>query len=129
MDSRVYIDTNVLLDILLDRDQSETARKLVSKYEGRSYISSLTGHLVVYFCTGLIALDVLDEFLSDHIMLSLDKSDFDWAFLNCKDNDFEDALQLATAIRHGCDKFITFDKKLVKTYSGMPTISVELASQ
>jgi predicted nucleic acid-binding protein len=68
----------------------------------------------------------LRSFLGDYTILPLDESDFEWAFTNMRNPDYEDALQLAVAIRNGCSKFATFDKDLVTTYKNLPQIKTQL---
>jgi predicted nucleic acid-binding protein len=64
--------------------------------------------------------------MQDYVMIELSADDFAWAFDNARDDDFEDALQLAVAIRTGCDTFVTFDKQLAKNYNNLPTLKVVL---
>lgn len=126
MASSVFLDTNILLEVLLERKKTATARLIIEANAGRACISGLTGHLVIYFTQKVIDLPLLRRFLSDYKMLELNKEDFDWAFNNMRGRDFEDALQLGVAIRSGCDRFITFDQSLAKAYKDLRSIKVEL---
>ena len=65
-------------------------------------------------------------FLQDFEMLGLLHDDFSLAFQIAQDEDFEDALQIATALRSGSTEFITFDKKLAKNYANLPTLKMTL---
>lgn len=80
----------------------------------------------MHFCTDVVGLQALQAFLTDYQLLSLDQADFDWAFANVRNDDFEDALQLAVAVRNGCEQFITFDKGLFETYKDLPGITIKL---
>ncbi len=126
MASRVFLDANVLVEILLGREKQFKALKVIQDNFGRVYISALTGHLALYFSGQQVSHSQIKTFLQDFTMLPLDAHSFDWAFTNTRNSDIEDALQLAVAIRNGCDEFITLDKKLVDTYKGLPVIDVKL---
>lgn len=109
--NQIAIDTNVLLEILLERDHQQMAEEfLLKQHASNLNISALTAHLVMHFGSNFHKQDVLRQFLSDYRMLALKSVDFDWAFNNAQGKDFEDALQLDVAIRNGCKKFVTFDK-------------------
>jgi predicted nucleic acid-binding protein len=122
----IFLDANVLLEIILGRDNEAIARKTLETRQNNLFISSLTAHLVVHFGKILVDLPVLRQFLSDYTILSLEGVDFEWAFTNLRNNDFEDALQIGVAIRNGCTDFLTFDKDLYKAYADLPSIRTML---
>ena len=125
----IFLDTNILLEILLNRKGDTIARDYLAKHAGSLHISALTAHLVTHFGIEFVDLSVLKIFLNDYYIEALTDQDFEWAFLNARDSDFEDALQLAVAIRTGCRVFATFDKSLYETYKGLPVIKVALLKQ
>lgn len=122
----VFLDANVLLEILLGRRNETAARNVIEQHSENLFISSLTAHLVVHFGQAIVDLPILRKFLSDYTILALDSADFEWAFVNMRNQDFEDALQLSVAIRNGCDKFLTLDKTLAKSYSDLLPIQIRL---
>ncbi len=122
----VFLDANILLEILLNRQNGATARKIIEKHSDNLCISALTAHLVTHFGQAIVELSVLRKFLADYTILALEAADFEWAFTNLRNDDFEDALQLATAIRNGCNQFMTFDKTLVTAYKDLSPIKVQL---
>ena len=124
----VFLDTNILLEIILERNGQSIAKEYLLKEEASLNISALSAHLVMYFGQKKVTLPILRQFLGDYTILSLEAGDFEWAFANIRNNDFEDALQLAVAIRNGCTSFITFDKPLVEAYKSLTSISVSLLS-
>jgi predicted nucleic acid-binding protein len=124
----MYLDANILLEILLSRPNEKSARKLLEEQNGELFISALTAHLVTHFGKSIVDLTVLRAFLADYTILSLEANDFEWAFTNARDDDFEDALQLAVAIRNGSEEFITFDKHLAELYKNLIQIKVRLLS-
>jgi predicted nucleic acid-binding protein len=124
----VFLDANVLLEIVLGRPQEATARRFLESQNGTIYISALTAHHVVHFGQVIVDLPILRSFLLDYTVLSLESSDFEWAFIHARNKDFEDALQLGVAIRNGCRQFVTFDKALATTYEKLPSIKTHLLS-
>lgn len=124
--SSVFLDANVLLEVLLARRHETAARRVLQMHAGNMYISALTAHLVVHFGQQCVSLDVLQNFLGDYQLLELTATDFTWAFTNLRGSDFKDALQLAVAVRQGLPKFLTFDKELHRLYRDLPTIDVVL---
>lgn len=126
--SSIFLDANIVLEIVLERQNQQLAINFLSKYSDDLNISSLTAHLIIYFGQKRVDLPVLRRFLEDYTVLSLDSVDFEWAFNNIRNNDFEDALQLSVAIRNGCNSFITFDKSLVDSYANLRNISIQLLS-
>ena len=124
----LFLDANVLLEILLGRKNEVVARSVIEHHSENLFISSLTAHLVVHFGQAVVDLPILRKFLSDYTILALDSADFEWAFINMRNQDFEDALQLSVAIRNGCDKFLTLDKTLASLYSDLLPIQTRLLS-
>ena len=122
----IFLDANVLLEIILGRGSEAVARKTLEVHQGNLFISSLTAHLIVHFGKALVDLPVLRQLLSDYIILSLEGTDFEWAFTNLRNSDFEDALQIGVAVRNGCTDFLTFDKDLYKAYADLPSIRTKL---
>ncbi|HVC36248.1 MAG TPA: type II toxin-antitoxin system VapC family toxin [Candidatus Dormibacteraeota bacterium] len=123
---RLFVDANVLLEIILSRKNEKLARNILEDNSNNLFISALTAHLVVHFGQLVVDLPILRSFLEDYTILSLNESDFEWAFTNMRNQDFEDALQLAVAIRNGCNTFITLDKDLATTYNNLPQIKTSL---
>lgn len=126
-DSSIFFDANILLEVVLGRDKELLARSLLEKHTGTICISALSAHLVTHFGQAVVTFPVLRKFLSDYTILDLKAVDFEWAFTNIRNNDFEDALQIAVAVRNGCSDFITFDAALASAYKDLPSIKVQLA--
>lgn len=122
----MFLDANVLLEILLDRGKGPQARAFLNSQTEKPAISALTAHLVVHFGSQIVDFPVLRHFLNDYTIISLDSADIEWAFINMRGTDFEDALQMAVAIRNGYGTFATFDKNLMRDYEGLPSIRTQL---
>lgn len=127
-EDRLFVDANILLEIILSRKNEKLARDILKDNSNRLFISALTAHLVVHFGQSIVDLPILRSFLGDYTILALNESDFEWAFTNMRNQDFEDALQLAVAIRNGCDTFITLDKDLATNYNNLPQIKTTILS-
>lgn len=121
-----YFDANVLLEIALDRPHYAVAKQTFRRHAPYVAVSTLTGHLVMHFGVKRVGLDGLRSLLSDYQLLTLSEADFAWAYANRRNEDFEDALQLAVAIREGCEVFYTFDEGLYKLYRLLPQIHIKL---
>src|SRR2546430_2916219 len=116
----IFLDANVLIEIVLDRKQEAVVRKIFQSLVEKPYISALSAHLVVHFGRPIVELAVLRQFLADFTIMPLEAADFEWAFSNARNADFEGALQVAVAVRHGCSRFITLDKALYSSYKDLP---------
>lgn len=125
-DNAAFLDASVLIEVILNRANASRARELIENQSGDLYISALTAHLVVHFGKSIVDFPVLRSFLADYTVLGLEAADFEWAFMNARNRDFEDALQLAVAVRHGCSRFITFDTGVAHSYNELPSIKVTL---
>lgn len=124
--NKIFFDANVIVEIALERKNIQTAINSLRNAGEYAYASTLSGHLTVHFGKKHADLAALEQLLSSFTLLSLESIDFTWAFRNRHDDDFEDALQIAVAIRNGCNEFVTFDKKLAKAYGNLPTMKITL---
>jgi predicted nucleic acid-binding protein len=112
-----FVDANVLLEVILKRMRTAVCEEFLSNHQDKA-ISTLTLDLVMYF----VERDKLDwapvkVFLESFSWLPIVEADAGWAFVQFGGDDFEDALQVACALREGCDTFITLDGPLAKKYS------------
>lgn len=58
-----------------------------------------------------------DRLLKTYQTVGVNKPDAQWAFDHYNGKDFEDALQIAAAIREKCSLFMTLDASLTQKYS------------
>ena len=114
---KVYLDANVLLELLFHRARYEKVVKaLLDAKDVQLCISVLSVDLVMYFVEIEKQSKVKAwEFLSKYHHLDLTTVDTTWAHDNDQ-GDFEDALQVSCALRHGCKLLITLDKDFQKMY-------------
>ncbi len=131
MKPRLYLDTNIVLDLLTERHPFYTpTAELVSLADSSQVVlvvSSLTFATAIYFIAKFedaeIAMQKLKKFrvlceISDLSALIIDKG------LNSEFKDFEDALQYLSAKDTGCDFLITRNGKDFKN-STIPVFTAE----
>jgi predicted nucleic acid-binding protein len=117
----VFLDTNILLEIILkDRAKKLQVENFLKVVSEPSAISMLSVHLIMHFGRKEQANDeFLEGVIRENKLLTLIPEDYEWALVNEKKKDFEDALQMAVAIRAGCEAFVTLDSDLAKAYAGL----------
>lgn len=118
----IFLDTNIVLEIILkNRPHFAQAQKFLEKVDDDTAISILSTHLIMHFGRKeQIEDSLLENVINENELLSITPEDYVWAVLNEQGRDFEDALQIATAIRNRCETFVTFDMSLAKDYSKLP---------
>ena len=115
----IFLDANVVLEILLSgRLRQSQVEKWLRSNDKPLCISTLTVHLVLHFgqLSGLRKSE-LEASLEGYVMESLTADDYKEAMRLVKGRDYEDALQLAVAMRCGCEKIVTLDKDFAKFYA------------
>ena len=114
----ICFDANVLIEIIVDRKSAKGCRDYVDSISDDMATTILSTDLVMYYAEGN-KLDVqpVEQFLRLFTWLPMTDSDADWAFRHFKGKDFEDALQIACAVREGCKRFVTLDRRLSEKYS------------
>lgn len=125
----IFLDANVVLEIVLkDRPHLEAALTYLEKSSEDTAVSLLTVHLIMHFGRKQGIPDaILENIIGENELLSLTPDDYVWASLNGQGKDFEDALQVAVALRHKCTSFATLDKALARAYAQYP-IDITLLS-
>lgn len=116
----------MLLETVFNRDHKQIADEILHDHANDAAISALTAHLIVHFGRKELSMEVLEGFLSDFTILSLENDDFAWAFANRRNADYEATLQLAVAVRRHRQVFYAFDEGLFKLYRTLPQIRVRL---
>lgn len=118
----ILVDANVILEMLLPgRAHAEEVQKYLLSLQGQAAISMLTVHLVMHFGRlNKLPDDKLQEVIEGYMLLDLKALDYEWAREHEQGRDFEDALQLAVALRNGCSQLVTLDKSFIKRYAEQP---------
>ena len=113
----VFLDTNILLDYIENRDGAGAAQKVfTAAHRGtvNLYASVLTFANMAYVIGRKRSQDdvraILDRFEQKLIVLPMDRLQLKFAIDN-PSKDFEDMLQYQCAIAGGCDVLLTNNKK------------------
>ena len=125
----IFVDTNVLIDIVCNRPGCAYALKLLSLSgnDCNIHISTLTMANMAYILRKSFKLDVLYDklkLLSDCFMVDSLSSMSYYLALELRAKDFEDALQYFCAVENECDYIITNNIKDF-SYSKLPVMSAK----
>jgi predicted nucleic acid-binding protein len=122
MSERVFLDTNVVIDLLGERDPfyGSAARLATLAERGKIHasVSALTWSTVFYILSKFESRDAVRNKISlfKSLVTTVDLTDRDIHLgLLATFSDFEDALQYLAAIRAGCKVFITRNVKDFKS--------------
>lgn len=129
--TKVFIDTNILLDYYLNRDGADAAELLFRNAMTEKiglFASTLTFATFAYIIKRGNTIEsvytLLDKVEKRINALSMDKKQLRNAIDHpCKD--FEDMLQYQCAVAGGCDVIITNNKKDFAEYSQLPLYTAE----
>jgi predicted nucleic acid-binding protein len=118
----VFLDTNLILEIVLNnRPHVIEAQQFLETLNEKTALSTLSVHLIMHFGRKERIEDSwLQGVIAQNELIALTAEDYAWAIRNERGRDFEDALQLAMAVRSGCQTFVTFDAALAVVYSELP---------
>src|ERR1039458_9446080 len=108
---RVFLDANVLLEILLNRARAAKCESLIRDPSNEYAISALTVHIVWYMAErNRLQTEQIDELLSVWIILPVNEQSVKLARGRYDKKDFEDCLQAACAELRNFDEIVTIDK-------------------
>jgi predicted nucleic acid-binding protein len=126
----IVLDTNVLMELLERRRYFTEVLEVLQKYQTEAQlaaISALTVSNVFYLAERFkVAPKNVELMLAGYRVLDVLAQDVEWALGHYARQDFEDALQVAVAIRVGCKAFLTIDSQLARKYGAL--VPVELIS-
>lgn len=117
--SSTFVDANVLMEIFFTRLRRQAAEAVIAM-AAENELSLATSILAVSILFYYVEKDHFNkatahEFVKSYRLLDINEADYDWAVANDQ-GDFEDALQVASALRHGCSKFLTLDGSLAAAH-------------
>lgn len=142
MDERIYVDTNIIID-LFDKDRpfhNETAfvvEQIFSNPACETFINTDTLTNVFYILRSKLKLSLLDSLekisyiKNSFVVVPILPKDIDFAIDICKKGifrDYEDAMQYSCALSSECSLLITNNKKDFKNAAINTKTSKELAS-
>lgn len=107
--AKVFLDTNILIDLL------EGRRDLSEKFSSKEklFISPLSIHILLYVMKQKVPNDVLADLEELFSLIPFDET-MCYKALAGPTVDFEDNVQLHSAAEADCDTFLTEDKKLLE---------------
>ena len=112
---KVYLDTNILIDILLDRDLEHISINKITPFlkQSQVYMSTLSVHITYYILK--IKPDTSMHKKSMALINRINLIPLSKEIINQSLNnfsiDFEDTLQYYSALDQNCDYILTRDKK------------------
>ncbi len=127
---KVFLDTNVLLDMLVtSRDPQKNAQSIITAVKKCLLDAQVSTQSIIDVCYSARRQKLEDSifmsFLKDirrYVNISpIYATDLDWAMENYS-GDFEDDAQYACAYDGCCDFFITNDKELLKRNGTSPMV-------
>ena len=128
--TKVFLDTDVILDVLLKRSHHRAAAVLLSRIENQQYHGYTTPIVfanIHYIVTRQVgkqkSLQNLRRLRKIITILPIDEKIVDGALLSDA-KDFEDAIQYVTAQRYGIDFIVTRNKRDYEA-SGVPALTAE----
>lgn len=112
---KVYLDTNILIDILLDRDLEHISINKITPFlkQSKVYMSTLSIHITFYILKIKATSSMHKKampLINNINLIPLSKLIIDNA-LNNFSIDFEDTLQYYSALDQNCDYILTRDKR------------------
>lgn len=126
MENRLYLDTNVVIDLLDPAARERLGGGFYSYQQFHNhivFISCLSVHIYMYITRSKVPSAKSSDLTMMFNLIALTK-DITLRSLGGPTNDFEDNIQLHSAIAAGADMFITRDKQLLSMgYFGACQIS------
>ena len=129
---RVFVDTNLFIDILLDREPFSKNAALIYKLcennmlEG--YVAPITINNIYYICRKAKHINEIKGYLADIstvFTIAIMNSDSVKKANTYKVNDYEDALQYVMALQNRCEYLITRNTKDFKKLSKIKVLTPE----
>lgn len=123
---KVFLDTNVLLDVVLDREGADYARRILAMKQIRLYVSFLTMANLSYVIRRkgvaecMACLDSLSRLCN---VLPMTEAQL-WEMLHGQQPaDIEDAYQVLCAEDKECDYIVTSNTAHFKEYTDIPVLT------
>jgi len=115
----IVLDTNIIMEILEQRSLHQSVGQAIAAHgsKARISLSTVTVSTVFYLAERhKISIKRTEALVVRYDYIDVLSRDVLWALDHYQQKDFEDALQIAAALREGCKTFMTLDKKLANKY-------------
>jgi predicted nucleic acid-binding protein len=113
----IFVDTNIVLELLLERSKQEKVLEALRNHKGLVLSTLSVSHIMYFVEKSGVDQQTSKDLMYRFSLLSVVDQDAARAFDMYGGEDFEDALQVACAMRYGCTKFLTLDQSLAKKYA------------
>jgi predicted nucleic acid-binding protein len=130
---KVFVDTNIFIDILLDREpfakNAVLIYKLCENHMLEGYVAPITLNNIYYICRKAKHSKEIKEYLYDIstiFTIAILDSDSVKKANTYKINDYEDALQYAMASQNTCEYLITRNTKDFKKLDTLKVVTPEV---
>ena len=127
---KIFLDTNVLLDLVQDRDGADAAQRIVTigreNEWTRLYASFLSMANMAYILRKRPVdevKDCLSQLYRLLVVLPMNDTQLMTAIRNCSSPDFEDALQIMCAEDKGCDVIVTNNPTHFRDFTDIPVLT------
>lgn len=125
MNSRVFFDTNIMLDLIQERPGYEAAARILQKQDNGEItvcMSTLSIADIAYVLRKTVPASLivptLKQISSVVEIVPMDDSQLQQAFI-LNGPDFEDLMQLTCAVANGCTKIITHNPRDFRISKGL----------
>lgn len=109
---RIYLDANILLEILFERKLAANCKTIVSNPLNEYGISVITVHIIWYMAEKYkLQTQLIDDLLSVWAILPVTDRTIQVSRNRYDGKDFEDCLQATCAESGGYDEIVTIDKQ------------------
>ncbi len=117
----IAVDANILLELLEQHKHMLAVRQTLDDFrqQGEAVSASALSISHIFYLAEAhnIATKRVEELTRVFKVYDVTSADIDWALGHYKGKDFEDALQIAAALREKCAAFLTLDASLARKYS------------
>jgi predicted nucleic acid-binding protein len=117
----VAVDANIILELIENRSRAAEVQNVIAYYandgEGFAVSTLSVGHVFYLAEAHKVSMKRVEELVQQYKLYDVVAADVEWALLHYKGKDFEDALQIAAALREKCAVFLTIDALLARKYS------------
>ncbi len=112
---KVFIDTNIFLDLILDRDDYEDAKKILESNFFDFFVADITLLNVDYIAKKeILEIRKFLKYINSKCTICGGSNVNFKNALNIENKDLEDNLQYCLALEQGCDYIVTNDKSFLK---------------
>lgn len=127
---KIFLDTNVMLDLVQDRDGTYAAQRIVTIGRDndwtRLYVSFLSMANMAYILRKRPmneVKDCLSRLYKLLVVLPMNDTQLITAIRNCCSPDFEDSLQIMCAEDKGCDVIVTNNPSHFRNFTDIPVLT------